>query len=470
MITLEITGTDARLMEIDKGRVIRWASRSLEPDIFEDQEVISDPRALGAEIKQLMASSGIKGRNVTTAVSGLYSLSRIVLVPNPPGGPTSQMILEAAMEIMPVSEDEVYLSWQTIATVEDGQQTLVVSVPRDVIDNEMLALRTAGVNPRILDLRAMALARAVNREQALIFNIEHASFDIVIVVDSVVEIMRTIAWQQEGLSVEEKAEHLVIVLEQVVEFYNSQHRGSPLNPATPLFITGKMSGDGTLVDELQASLKYPIESLAPPLQYPEQLPVSLYAVNIGLALKGSVLARSIGQSDISLPDINLLPQVYRPWRPSARQIYFFLAIVTALGLLFPLYLSASESMAETDTLKHKYTAISDLLELRRLELVKREPLQRAIAEYNTIVNMGGGFVDDLEVINGLAEKLGVEVQSITHSESSITFTCEADNYIIFREYITTLEESGRFTSIVTPPEDYPYPKGGAIKLEQKPAE
>lgn len=470
MITLEISSTDIKLMETEGKRVIRWASRSLEPGLFED-EVVSDPQALGAAVNQLMASSGIKGKNVTASVVGLYSLSRIVMVLNPPTGPiTRRTVLEAAREVMPLSEDELYLSWQTVATVENGQQVLVVGVPRDVIDSQVQALRMRGVNPRILDLKTMALMRAVNREQALILNIEPTSFDTVMVVDGVAEVMHTSAWQPGDLSVSGRAEHLAVALDLTVGFYNSHHPGLPLDPTTPLFVTGSVSGDLALVEELQARVAYPFEPLAPPLEYPEHLPVSQYAVNIGLALKGTASSESLEQGAYSLPDINLLPQAYQPWKPSARQMYAFLAIVAAIALLFPFYQVTSGTMDKTANLEVKLTAVNSLLTLRQEELRKREPLQKAVNEYDSIVDMGGGFIEDLEVIRSQAERLGIEIKSIKHTGNGITVSCQADSYITFRNYVAALEESGRFLTPVTPPEGYPYIKGGTIKLKPQSGE
>ena len=467
MVTLEISSTEIRLMEINGGKVEKWASHPLEPGMFEE-EVVADPQALGSAVKQLMASSGIKERNVTASVSSLYSLSRIVTVPTPlEGRVTEQTVLETASEVMPLSEEEMYLSWQTISTGEGGQQVLVVGVPKDVIDSEVRALRAVGVNPRILDLKTMALARAVNRKQALILNIEPTSFDVVMIVDGVAEILRTTAWQQEDLSVEERADYLVSALERTVDFYNSHRPSYPLDPATRLFITGQMSGDLALMEKLQAGVEYPIEPLAPPLEYPAHLSTSQYAVNIGLALKGPAAAKNIEPGDHSLPDINLLPQVYKPWRPSARQIYFSCAIIAAIALLFPLYQVTSEAMAKTSALERKNTSLNSLLEVRKSALAERQPLKNAIADYNTIVNMGGGITEDLEVIRSQAAELGVEVQSITHAVTSITFTCQADSYTTFRDYLTALEESGRFTTPIPPPEGFPYVKGGVIKLEPK---
>lgn len=475
MITLEICNTEVRLLETAGGRVVKWASSSLEPGTFED-EVLSNPEALGAAVRRLMASSGISGRNVTASVSGIYSLSRIVLVPNTPGEQVkTQAVMDAASEVMPLSEDEQYISWQSIATTDEGQQVQVVGVPRDVIDSEVQSLRAAGINPRVLDLKTMALARVVNREQALILNIEPSSFDVVIVAGGIAEVIRSTAWQQDDLSVEEKAEHLAQALELTVGFYNTHHPASPFELATPLFVTGQMSGDLALMEELRTRLGCPIEALTPPLEYPEHLPVSQYAVNIGLALKGkalSKLSKNEEQTGYSIPDINLLPPVYRPWRPSARQIQAFCALIASIVLLFPMYQVVSGAKAETATLEKRYNIINNELLRRQVELKKREPLQRAIDEYHTIVNMGVGFADDIEVIHSRAAELGVEVLSIGHTGDSVNIACRASdgNYLTFRSYIVALEESGRFSTPVTPPEGFPYIISGDIRLKPKAGE
>ncbi|MDP2731260.1 MAG: hypothetical protein Q8O55_12400 [Dehalococcoidales bacterium] len=82
-------------------------------------------------------------------------------------------------------------------------------------------------------------------------------------------------------------------------------------------------------------------------------------------------------------------------------------------------------------------------------------------------DMGGSFTEDLNVINSQADRLGIKIQSITHGDSTVTVTCQADSYTSFRDYLTALGESGRFTPPIPPPEGYPYIKGGIIKLETK---
>ncbi|MDP2958263.1 MAG: hypothetical protein Q8N53_17680 [Longimicrobiales bacterium] len=83
------------------------------------------------------------------------------------------------------------------------------------------------------------------------------------------------------------------------------------------------------------------------------------------------------------------------------------------------------------------------------------------------------FGIDQKVLAGLAAevkqvvKLGVQVASVTHEGIKISVEAEAPSYTAFREYITALEESGRFSSPVPPPEGYPYTTRGTNKLESR---
>ncbi|MFC1931898.1 hypothetical protein ACFLXJ_06870 [Chloroflexota bacterium] len=76
-------------------------------------------------------------------------------------------------------------------------------------------------------------------------------------------------------------------------------------------------------------------------------------------------------------------------------------------------------------------------------------------------------VKDIETIMGRAEMLGIKVQLIVHEGSSVTISCQADSYTTFRDYLTALEESGRFSTHIPLPEGPPYVTGGSIKLEPK---
>ncbi len=468
VVTLDISQTGLRLMETRGGTVKSWADVAFEPEEM-GQIAKGGETTLGAKVKQLMDSSGIKAKSVIASISGMYTISRLIPVSNLPAAPTlEESVNEIAQEIMPVPTEGLYFFWQTVGTDEGERQVFTLGVPRNVMDNSIKSLKSVGINPQIVELKTMALARVINKEQALILNIEPASFDIIMAVKGIPRIMHSLAWRWDSMNIGDAAEYLATNLEMTVDFYNSHHLDEPFDMTNPLYITGQMSVEPELMEKLRARLGFAVEELTPPLDCPAFLPTSQYAVNIGLAMRKEMSLRNRdGEVGFFPLDVNLLPPAYRPWRPTARQIYSTGILISAIALIFPLFQIADETMSQTTILERKYDILNNQLLLKKTEIEKREPLQRAIAEYESIVAREGSFSEDISAIINEAEKLDVEVSSIIHDKKSITVSCVAKDYLSFREYLTALGESGRFTTPIPPPEGYPYTTSGTVKLEAK---
>jgi hypothetical protein len=58
----------------------------------------------------------------------------------------------------------------------------------------------------------------------------------------------------------------------------------------------------------------------------------------------------------------------------------------------------------------------------------------------------------------------VTITTLIHSVDEVSISCQTGSYTVFRNFVQAMEQSGRFTTPVTPPEGYPYIKGGVIKL------
>ncbi|HEY51660.1 MAG TPA: pilus assembly protein PilM [Dehalococcoidia bacterium] len=468
VVTLDISQTGIRIMET-RGRVVRrWADVSFTPE--ELKSIAPDSgQALGTMVKQLMDSSGIKAKSIIASISGLYTVSRVIPLPNLPPAPTlEESVDEIAQEIMPVPTDNLYFFWQTVSTNEGEQQVFAIGVPRDIMDDKIRALKIVGINPRVIEIKAMSLVRVVNQEQALILNIDPSNFDIIMVVKGVPEIMHSLAWRRDSMSIEDAAEYLATNLEVTVDFYNAHHVDAPFEMTNPLYITGQMSIELELMAKLRARLGFNIEQLTPSLECPDLLPVSQYAVNIGLAMRQEVSQRDGDGGAGLLPlDLNLLPRAYRPWRPTTNQVYSAIILMAAVALIFPLLEVTTEAMGKTAVLQQQSDILNNQLVLKKMEIERREPLQKSIGEYNSIVTRDSSFSEDVSVIIEEAERADVVVNSIAHDEVQIAINCRAEDYLSFRAYLAALEESGRFASPIPPPEGYPYTTSGTITLKTR---
>lgn len=282
-VTLDITSTAIRLLATSGKRVERWASAPLEAGLIENG-LITDPPAVGARVKRLMISSGIKSSRVIASVPGLYSVFRLFQLPEAAAGRTRDTVPQAARDQMPVSEEELYLTWQALDEDERERRGFVVGLPRNIVDAEVQALRSVGITPYILNLKGMALLKLVEEPQALIVNLENDSFDVVLIARGIPQAIRTVALPR-GADLEEMMERVARALWQTDSFFESRHFRGALDFAPPLFLAGQMAEDPDVVDMVQSRTHYSVAPLTVPLEHPRNLPLSQYAVNIGLAIR-----------------------------------------------------------------------------------------------------------------------------------------------------------------------------------------
>ncbi len=465
IVTVDFCGTDIRILQTRGRRVKKWASISLGSSRIES-ELLDSPRTLSQSIKEIMTSSGIKGGKVIASISSLYSVDRIIPVTESQGRlPNQEEILDLVKDEISVATDELYFSWQDIE--EGGGTTLVhiMGVPKDVVDTVVKASRAAGVNPYMLDLNTMALSRVVNREKALILSINPTILNIIVSVDGLPVVTRTIPWQQDELDSKEQVEYLSKTVRLVVSYYNEKNPENILDSSTPFFVTGQLSTDLTFTQELQAGLEFPLESLAPQFDYPAHFPVSEYAANLGLALRDSSFSNKTRPSGRSFSEVNLLPRAFKPWRPSARQILYSLGVLVAIGLTYFMYQMTADIMDRTADLDVRYNVLDNQLRARQLAIKGQLPMNQAIRDYNTILAMDGYFTGDLGAVYDEAARLDVQVDSVTHNGKNMIVTCRADTYVLFREYLVALGNVGRFSTPIAPPEGYPFTTYGSIALE-----
>ncbi len=282
--TLNIEEQEIRLLVVDRGKVGQWASAPLTEGLM-TEGLIRDPAAVGSAIRGLLASHGVSKRKVVTSVTGLHAISRVLTIPDVKRNLRESVVLREAKREMPVSPDEMYFSWKRLRKKEIQQRVYVLGVPREIIDGQVEALRLAGVKPRVMDLKPLALVRAVNRKNAIITNLEDRTLDIVIVVEDIPVIVRTVALGKESSTPERKWDGLVEELLRTIKYYNDSHREAGLHPGVWVYASGALAEGPRFRAELQAAIGRPVVPPQPPLRCPDELPVGRFLVNVGLALK-----------------------------------------------------------------------------------------------------------------------------------------------------------------------------------------
>lgn len=459
-VTLNISATDIRLLSVKRSKIQKWGSAPLEAGLVSDG-LILNPRAVGKAINALFNSLTLPRNRVITCLTGLSFTHRIIGLPQLKRPLFEQAMLLAAKQEIPLPLEEIYLSWQAISKTGDETDYFVSGVSRNLIIAMIQTLAEAGIEPYIMDLKPLALARAAGRANALIVDLDPCCFEIVLVADGIPSIMHTMNPKGEIEDIEDNIRRLADELSKTVKFYNSGHPENQLDDTTPLLITGEFSTNAAVEKIIRAETNYAIEPLVTSLELPSELPAHLYAANIGLALKKIPRRAEPGGETTPFKDINLnvLPGRYgtKDRQINLRNILISLTLTVIIGLLSPLYLVKNQANSETLYLRGELARAGQEIQQVQLAFEEARQMENTINEIETRLEIlkrdrlyiSGKESDFTGKLALVSEALPPEAHFtvIDMGADRIILNGGADNFSTVITYASFLEELGIFSDV-----------------------
>jgi Tfp pilus assembly protein, ATPase PilM len=250
--------------------------------------VILDEDAVAGKVRELWHKEKIGGRRVIAGISGINCLYRLITLPELPKELLSEAVKREAGRALGVPLEQVHLSWQTLPSLASGTLIYLAASPRNAVDGLISMLRKAGLDPYLMDLKPLALARTTTEPKAIIIDVQPASFDIVVMTEGISQVIRSVPLSQEG-SIEGRMSFIREELNRAITFYDSSHMDKPIGAAVPLLlVSGELAQREDTWKFLVGRQKCPVQILPSPMESPEGFPSSQYATNIGLALNPSL--------------------------------------------------------------------------------------------------------------------------------------------------------------------------------------
>ncbi len=283
-LALSIESDCIRAIHTRGRQLLRWGERSFRPG-WMIEGVVHDVQEVGTAIDALLTEEQFPRKRVAVSITGLRALSRFLTMPKMQGSLLAGAVRREAKREMPVPLDELYLSWQVIRDSGSQQDLFLLGVPRELVDSTAQALHVAGLRADAMEVKPLALARAVGQSRAVVVALEADSLETTIIVDDLPVVMRATSPVGEGYNGSEKLGRMVEELAGTVRFYNDSHKDAALAPDTPLYLTGSLAGDPVLRQVMQGTFPYPLVSPEATFACPPGFPVAQYAANVGLAMK-----------------------------------------------------------------------------------------------------------------------------------------------------------------------------------------
>jgi len=405
----------------------RRISKLAEVPLDIDLENVSDEdkeMELVEKIKHLFSANKISPNSFIFGMSGLHSLSRPVVLPLLPKAMQEEAMTREAKRLLPVTPEQLHISWQIVSSDESRMRAFIVAMPRQTTNYLLNALDQAGLRPYLMDIKPLALARLIKEETAILVDVQETEFDIVIVSEGFPQPMRTVSFPHDSLSYEEKLAIVKDELRRTVQFYNSNNPEKILTEDTTVYISGEMADNPDSFDSLTRELGYTVAPLTSPLKCPKQLDPSHYLVNVGLTLKE--LPRESGSL---LANINTLPGDYLP-KPMSRDRLLAIpaavaAIAVVVAFIFIIQNTAGNIKAKNEEIDANKFYINRMQSEKQEILNDIKDLEGNIASlekindsftiaYDTVSLSSDGLNED---INAVVDNVlsGIEIKSINHS-------------------------------------------------------
>ena len=460
IVSLYVDDTSLRLLVVQGDRVKKCAILPLESGLVKDGVVVDETK-VAAVIKGFFKAQKVKPGKVIAGLSGLHCLSQLITLPRLPEAMLPEAVEREAERVLPVPLDELYISWQIIPASGEEMLIFLVALPRKAADALIKTLHQAGVKPYLMDLAPLALARVVDKDTAIVVNARSSEFDIVIIVEGVPQLIRSLSFHGEAESPEERLSIIRGELERTIKFYNSSHPEEPFEPSLPIFVSGEMMETPEVCQSLTDELKYSVLPLSLPLKCPENIAVSEYMVNIGLVFKEISFKKWTSPLVV---DLNVLPEVYRPKAVTLGRILAPVGMTLGVGIIVFLWMLVQGAIADTDNLQYEVDVSNRLLEIR---IEKWQAQSDAVVALETQVEelratsdaldaVLDGFSSQQATVNGdLTETIStinlptnVDLGSIRHASDVLAINGISTTETEVLEYAKALKDTGRFSEVI----------------------
>jgi type IV pilus assembly protein PilM len=284
ILTLDFEGSLIRLMTARRGRVVRWTSLPLSPDLMK-QGTIHDPPQVGAALAAAVKELGFKRGRVICGVSGMRAISRLLTLPSMRSPLLEGAVRHKVHQEIPLPSEEIDLSWRIVNRTASEVQVYALAVPRDVIDRQVDVLRHAGLRAWSMEVRPLALARLVGSHEAILLNLEEQSLTVIVVAGWLPAITRTLPFGAGHATPQTQVELMMQELTRTRKFYNDSHKERPLAGDTIIYATGSQLQSPEMLQLLIERNPGVLRQPSSPLTTPQDFPLAEYSVNLGLALK-----------------------------------------------------------------------------------------------------------------------------------------------------------------------------------------
>lgn len=275
-LAIDLSGGPIRVLEGAPGLPMRCGEAGISEQAMLNGRV-HDPAAVGAALRQLLARTEINSTRAMVAASDSLATFRVLSFPSSATGAD----LEAGVTAQLPSHERFSVRRIEVSGTGDRLERLVYATAwdRDAVRRITEAIRHAGLDPAVVDLKSLCVARAVATPACVVIDLTTQPVEALLIDAHIPRVLYTFKLGEE----DDLAGTLAAGLKPVFAFDRS--RGAELGPEAPILVRSEQTLPHSVAQRLGQLTGHPVEPVPQPPRVDPGVRYGAFLTCIGLVLR-----------------------------------------------------------------------------------------------------------------------------------------------------------------------------------------
>lgn len=256
-----------------------WSGSAVAPEGSIDRGKLKHPQAVAGALRQLLSRNEITATRALVAASDAVASFRVLRLP--PSTDDAQVDTAVARDL-PRDPERLDSRWVEAGTTSDARIVFAAAWDRTLVGNVAEAVRLAGVEPVVVELKATAVARTVAEPACILIDLSSDPVELILIDDFIPQVWHSVpadASADDALDA-----FLATPLRSLLRFYRAS-RTSRFRPDSPVYINGEQVVPSLALSRLSEAVDRPVMSLPTPPRVPPEMRHATYLTCLGLMMR-----------------------------------------------------------------------------------------------------------------------------------------------------------------------------------------
>jgi hypothetical protein len=275
-LAIDLSGSSIRVLEGAPGGAMRCAETSVSPRALAGGRVV-DPGLLGHALRNLLVKHDFGKSRALVAAGDAVATFRVLDFPSG----THDAEVDAAVKAeLPPGDARLGLRHVEVSNGAEGRTVYAMVWDRGQVEAISVAVKEGGLDPAVVDLKSLCLARAVPMRSFVLVDVTSHPGEVVLIDDRLPRVRHTFDVEPDG----DVAAAMTAAIKPVLSFYRPV-RPTDFGPETPILLRSDGAPPPAVVRRLEQLIGRPVEAVPRPQRIDPDIDHSPYLTCIGLTMR-----------------------------------------------------------------------------------------------------------------------------------------------------------------------------------------